>query len=642
MTKSRRFKGNHLQVNSKNRTILYLIISVILILTALLYYQVFEFDFVYWDDDVNVYENPLVINFNWSNFISSTISIFSSDVIGNYNPLPIWTFGIENAVYGTSNPGIAHIINLLIHLICTFFVFKIGLQLNLRPSGSGLLAFLFALHPMHVESVAWITERKDVLYGLFFLWAIYLYILQKTSYSKSRILWITILFLLSLFSKIQAVTLPLVFILIDYWFEQKITLKSIFNQWLYLLLSIIFGALGIYFLSREGSLDANQVFGLVDRIFIGSYSLVVYLIKAIAPYKLSPLYPYPPALSWYHYASIIIFPAYIMIMYRAYMEKRKALFFGLGFFIVNIVFLLQILGAGQGLTADRFSYISYIGLFFIAGYYFSKIIQIQKFKSASIVLLTIPVIVYSVISYEQIGIWRNSETLWSKAIAHYPMSTLAYGNRANYLRDQGRYREALADYNNGLKIKPDQAKTLNSRAKLYFTLASNADTLNLALADYSRAIELDPDNGEYYINRGATYARLGYINQGLKDINTGLNLKPDHAAGYANRYVINSQLGNFNEALQDITSYLALNPYDPDFIYERASVKLKLGINDNSILEDFNKAISINPNKGIYHYRKCILLLNNNRIEEARTAYNTALKLGFRDINPEVARMLGN
>jgi hypothetical protein len=327
MKKSRnQKKSKTVSTNSMINKTNFILLTLLLFVTILVYIQAVKFDFVYWDDDVNVYENLNVINFEWSNFVSKTIDIFSTPIIGNYNPLSIWTFGIENALYGVSNPGNYHLVNILFHLGCTVLVFRIGLQLQLNAIGATILAFLFSLHPMHVESVAWITERKDVLYGFFFLSALHLYIKQKKSYLKSRNIWIALLFILSLFSKIQAVTLPLVFILIDYWFEKEITLKSIVKKWPYLLISLFFGIGGIYLLGQEGSLETNNVFGLIDRIFIGSYSLVVYLIKVIIPFELSPIYPYPAGLGWYHYGSIFIFPAYFLLLYWTYKKQYRIIF----------------------------------------------------------------------------------------------------------------------------------------------------------------------------------------------------------------------------------------------------------------------------------------------------------------------------
>jgi len=628
------------KIQAKDRSFLWVLLGLLL-LTLLFYSQTFGFDFVYWDDDANIYENPMVTNFHWDNFFFQTKQIFTTPIIGNYNPLPIWTFGLENALYGIDDPGKIHFVNVILHLICVAMVFFVSLRLNLNLTGAAILTFLFALHPMHVESVAWVTERKDVLYASFFFGAILLYQKQQLNYKSSRQILIYILFILSLLSKIQAVTLPLVFILLDYWQDKKFSFSNIFKKWPYFLLSLAFGLLGIYFLREQGSLEANQVFGVIDRIFIGAYSLFVFTIKSIIPYQLSPLYPYPPSLEWYYYASIVVFPIYVLVMYWCFIKKQHVSFFGLAFFLANIVFLLQILGAGQGLTADRFTYVAYFGIFFIIAYYAQKLLKSPR-RTITIGILSVMVISYLFLTYYQIGIWKNSETLWTKALEYYPISTLPYGNRGNYYRDQNRTRDAMKDYNQVLRIDPDNASTLNSRAKLFFTLARGRDTLNLALQDYTKAIEIEPENGEFLINRGATYARLGEMNKAFQDISRGLELKPDHAAGYSNRYVLNTQLGNLNAALQDVNAYLSIDPYNGDFLYERANVKMKLGYNDDSILDDLNAAIKLKPNVGVFHYRKAVYLLNTNRVPAAKQAYTMAVQLGYRNINPDVARILGN
>lgn len=620
------------------------IIGLLLIITIICYYTSIPNDFVYWDDDMNILENQYVTSFSIENFWSNTYAIFTTTVIGNYNPLPIFTFGLENMIYGLDKPEFWHINNLILHLICVYLVFKISLNLGLSRAGAIVCTLLFAIHPMRVESVAWITERKDVLYGAFFLGATYQYILSKKRALEKRkhLSWMILFFILSLFSKIQAVSFPLVLMAIDYLMDKEFNLKSIWNKWPYLFISFVVGLLGIYFLSDQGSLEANVVFPLWQRLFIGSYSFIIYLYKSIIPFPLIPLYPYPAEIPYYFYLSILIAPIYLWMIYFAWKKGMKQLTFGLVFFLVNIVFLLQILAAGQGFLADRFTYIAYFGLFFIIAYYFSRFYHLPRYKKPTLITGILVIGAFALITINQNLIWKNSETLWSHVLKYYTTSTLPYGNRANYLRDHGRFQEALRDYNKSLELKPDQAGTLNSRAKLFFSSSNNQDTILLALRDYNRALELEPDNAEVLINRGATLGRLGRMNEALESMNKGIEINPQQLSGYSNRSVLYSQIGKYPEALKDIETYLTLNPYDPDFWYESGSLKGALGRVPEGV-QDIDKAISIAPKKGIYYYRKSELLLSVNRIDEARLALQEAISKGYRNINPNLrARLLGN
>ena len=146
----------------KNKQMMFPIIGILLFTIACFWTSI-DNDFVYWDDDRNIMENPLVSTFSSSNFWANTKDIFTTDVIGNYNPLSIFTFGLENMFFGIDQPIYWHLDNLLLHLICVFFVYRIGILFGLNVWGASLMTLLFAIHPMRVESVAWITERKDVL-----------------------------------------------------------------------------------------------------------------------------------------------------------------------------------------------------------------------------------------------------------------------------------------------------------------------------------------------------------------------------------------------------------------------------------------------------------------------------------------------
>ncbi len=613
---------------------------IAILITFVCFFNTTKNEFVNWDDDRNFYENENVFTTNADNFWSNTYEIFSSTVIGNYNPLTIWTFAIENRLYGIDNPGPWHGTNVILHLLCVLFVYRFSLLLGLRWQGSLLVALLFGIHPMRVESVAWVTERKDVLFGVFYLSALYLYIKGKLT-GKVRHIAIMLLFLLSLFSKIQAVILPLSMLVIDFYLSGKITKKDILHKAPYLILSIVFGLLGVFILDDQGSLESAATYPAWQRIFVGSYSYLIYIIKAIVPYRLSPLYPYAPELPTYYYPTILLGPAVIYSLYYTYKNDLRVWFFGISFFTVNIMFLLQILGAGQGFLADRFTYIAYFGLFFIVGYFFDKFLhESSKLKPVLIVGAVLIMSVFGYITINQNQVWKNSDTLWSHVLKYYQNSTLPYGNRANYLRSVGRIQEALSDYSKTIALKPDGEQAYNSRARLYFDIAKTQDTLLLALNDYNKAIQLAPENGEFYVNRGATYARLGDAANAINDMSLGIKYKPDHAVGYLNRSVMYNQQGNVQAALQDINSYLRLKPYNADIWYEKGRALRMLNRLKDAI-PAYSRAIKINVGKAIYHYERGRTYYYLGKKAEAKVDIINAVNLGYKSVDPLIKSDLG-
>ena len=611
-----------------------------LLITFACFYNTTNNEFVNWDDDRNFYENEYITTINKDNFWSNSKEIFTSNVIGNYNPLAIWTFAVEKRVYGLDKPGKWHGTNVILHLICVFFIFRICLLLGLKWQGSLFVALLFGIHPMRVESVAWVTERKDVLFGAFYLSALYFYIKGKLNGKKYHLIIFT-LFLLSLFSKIQAVILPLSMIAVDYYLSGKLDFKSILKKVPYFILSLIFGLVGVFFLKDQGSLENAVTYPAWQRIFVGSYSYLIYLVKAIVPYKMSPLYPYSPQMPAYFYPTILIFPAVAYGMYLMYKRDLKVWFFGLLFFTVNIVFLLQILGAGQGFLADRFTYIAYFGLFFIAGYYLDKwIVEKPNLKMALLGGSAVMILAFGYMTIKQNTVWKNSETLWTHVLKYYQKATLPYGNRANYLRQQGRIQEALQDYNQATSLNPKGEQAFNSRARLYFDIAKTRDTLLLALQDYNRAIELSPKNGEFLINRGATHARLGDIDKAIADINEGLIYKPDHSVGYLNRSVLYNGQGKIQEALNDINSYLKLKPYNADLWYEKGRALRNLNKLQESI-PAYTRAIQLNQRQAVFHYERGRTYNAMGMVNEAKRDVQMAISLGYTAVDPALRQQLG-
>lgn len=603
-----------------NRYQNWLILSL-LVVTAGIFSPSLQNEFVNWDDDRNIYENETVLNLNLDNIKK----IFTTDVIGNYNPLSNLALGIQHQVFKGKSyyHGGFHAVNILLHLLCVFLVYRILLAMKVSTTVSLLTATLFALHPLRVESVTWITEIKDVLYASFFFSSIYAYLVSVKR--QSRLWWYTslLLFGIGLFAKIQMVTLPVVLVLLDYWVGHNNFKKSIIRKWPFFLMALAFGLLGIFMLSSKGSLESHTSYTGFERIFIGSYSFCIYLIKSVVPYRMSPLYPYPLTLSIWHYLSVIPFLSYFVGLYVAFRRDYKVLFFGGSFFLVNIIFLLQILGAGQGYLADRFTYVAYLGLFFIYGHFVKHLVDRPKTKLMVMAVTTGALIVYGYLTFQQTKVWKNSNTLWTHVLKYYDNSTLPYGNRANYFRDIGQVDLALQDYSSSIRLKSDNPAPYNSRAKLYF--AKNQDAL--ALKDYMRAIELDPENVEYLVNRGAAYAKLGNWDLALNDLNKGLEIDRNNANGYLNRSLVYQTLGRMDLTLSDLQAYLKLKPLHGEIWYEAGRVHHVLG-DLSSALNAYNRAIELRRDRGLFYLERAKVHFKLNNLSACKNDVQTARKFG--------------
>jgi tetratricopeptide (TPR) repeat protein len=569
----------------------------VLVITFICFIPSLSADFVNWDDDYNILNNENLKAFRFQDIKG----IFTSHVIGNYNPLPILMFAIEKAIFGL-NPFVFHVNNVLLHLACTFLVFLIfrRLKLDFLPAIVG--ALLFGIHPMRVESVAWITERKDVLFGVFSLIATLQYIKYLyTSQKVKKHFYIALVFsVLAMLSKIQAVALPLSFLTIDYLLNRKLNFKLVIEKIPFFALSLVIGLIGIYFLGEQGSLEDKTHYNILQRLIIGAHSYGVYVLKFIFPYKMVPLYPYPSSLPGYFYISPVYAAAVLGGLYWAFRKDYKPIVFGVLFFTFNVMFVLQIVGAGQGFLADRFTYLPYIGFFFIVAYYWNQIIQQKsKFQTIAKVGMAAYLLLFAVMTYIQTGIWKNSATLWTHTIKYYDNTPLPFRNRGNYYRDEGQRDLAMADYNSALALKQEDDGIYNSRAKLYF----GQEKYQLALTDYDKAISLDGSKGEYWINRGATKAALGNYQAALSDVTKGIELAPDMSSGYLNRSLLHSTLGQNNKAIQDIEKYLTIEPNHAELWYELGRLKRIQGRNQDA-LKDFNRALQLNPNHGLFYLER--------------------------------------
>jgi tetratricopeptide (TPR) repeat protein len=622
-----------------------LFLFVIIAITFVVYSPNLRNGFVNWDDSANIYENFYITNItNWKSLLGYLKGIFTTTVIGNYNPLAIFSFAVEKIIYGLHRPGMWHLDNIILHLICVFLVFRIAIALGLRLIPAAFCSLLFGIHPMRVESVAWVTERKDVLYGAFYLLALYYYIKSVRICFRKRYLAIIIIsFIIALFSKIQAVALPLSMLAVDYYFDRKLELKLVYEKWIYFLLSLATGVVGVFFLKRAGMLESNKLLPFVDRFFIGTYSYVLYMIKSVVPYEMVPWYPYPDKIGLIYYLSII--PVFLVLGSICYLflKKKKAFVFGLLFFSVNIFFLLQILSAGQGYLADRFTYIAYFGLFFIYAYLLQLLLEkYQKLDKIIYMFVVLILVVSGYVNFAQNKIWENGETMWSHVLNNYPDSYIAMKGRGNFYRDNGQLLEALADYSSAISLDSYNPKAFNSRGLLYYDMYFNTNDVNkldLAKKDFTKAIELSPATGEFYVNRGRVYHELNMNVEALHDFDEAEKIEPINNNIYYNRSKLYIKMGKYEKAQIDIEKYLTLNPYYSD-MWSNLGLVCRLNKQYEKSLRAFNRAIHMDPDKLFYYNNRLITYYKMGDLRHASDDLRFLKSKGFKDINPIYERIL--
>ena len=353
-------------------------------------------------------------------------SMFTTFMAGNYHPFAILSLSIDLHFHGLDAYPF-HLVNLLFHLANVILVFWFVNLFIKRIEAAVIVSLFFAVHPMHVESVSWIAERKDVLYAFFFLLSIITYLIYIGNEKKLQYLFLSLfLFIMSLLSKPAAICLAPVIVLIDYYKMRKFTMKVIIEKIPFFLLSLTFGVLSIFSQKSGDALNnLSPIFSLADRIFLISFSFMFYIVKAIFPVNLSAFYYYPEEthgwLPWVYYIAPAGIALILFLIIRL-KKLRKDLIFGFIFFFLTVALVLQFLPVGFAIVAERYSYVPYIGLFFIVGKLFCDFVD-NKFGNYSVVrrnyfifILFVIAAVFSYSSHERNKVWSDGVVLFSDII----------------------------------------------------------------------------------------------------------------------------------------------------------------------------------------------------------------------------------
>ncbi len=579
-------------------------IVAILVFTALIYCRALFNGITYDDDDFYILHNAYIRDFSWH----GVKAIFSSFYSYNYHPLTTLVWLIEYKLFDLS-PLPYHLLNVALHLLNTWLVYKLAARLSGKSITAIVVSVLFAVHPMHVESVAWLSELKDVLYTAFYLLALLVYLRYiETNHSAKHYVAVLLLFLLSLFAKSAAVTLPLLLLAIDVYKGRKITAATIVEKAPFFLLSILFGILAILSQRADGAMtDLSASYSIVSRLFLFTTSLATYFIKLVAPFNLCALYYYPNTntLPWLYYLSLpflFLLGAGAVYFARKNSAMKKEVVFGLWFFLIAISVMLQIITVGSNLIAERYTYVSYIGLFYIAGQWITYMVEQKKGQKAALWVMSVFLVFFSIQSWARIGVWKDTNTLFTDLVEKNPgnwHNSFVYEYWGDYKRDNNDASGALDDYNKSLSLHPQIAKVLGKRGQAYEQLGD----MRSAIADYSKAIFLDPKQSRMYNYRGWAYFQAHDSKSAIADFNKAIALKPDYPECYNNRGWAYFQSGDMKSAMDDYNKAIAIAPGFDKPYYNRATIKIRTGDLAGAI-DNYNALISMHPKDRVAYYNR--------------------------------------
>lgn len=469
------------------------ILALLALLVVISYYPSLFNQFTNWDDDKFLTANSYVQNLSWDNLQR----IWTTHFEDGYQPLTMFSFAIEHYFFKL-DPFFYHLDNLLLHIVNVWLVFLIVLMLTQRPAVAFITALLFAVHPMRVEPIAWVSARKDLLFSFF-------YLLSMRAYVKKQALMCFMLFILSCLAKHQAVSLPFVLLLIDGVWDGK----NIFKKIPFFLVSV--GILLVTITRASLHWTNIDVYSWLDKFFLVSYAVIVYLIKMVIPYQICNVYVYPDkshgVFPWYvQIAPLII----LLALYLIYKFRRDYpwVIAGSLFFVFTIALPLTSILYGGMFIYDRYTYLPCIGIFLIVAYILS-----EK-KRLAYVILAVYLVPIFWLTHERCKVWHDGVTLWSAAIKQYPNNFFVYCNRGTAYALNGRDDLALNDFNKAVALNPKYASSLNNRAHIYLKSGKEEEALN----DYNKAISENPKYGLGYFNRSILYYRHGQNQQAMDDL----------------------------------------------------------------------------------------------------------------------------
>jgi tetratricopeptide (TPR) repeat protein len=580
--------------------------------------------FTNWDDDRFVTANPDVHGFSAHNLSK----IFTSAYVNHYAPLTMLSFMGEYSLFRL-DPAAYHLTNVLLHIINALLVFALIYGLSGSYFTGLLTALLFAVHPLQVESVAWIAERKGVLSAAFYFAALIAYLRFMKNGKRTTYAAVMIFFILSLLSKSMAISLPFVLLLIDYLTGRKIDKKTLIEKTPLFILSIIFTVIAI--MSKQDAMGQGPHYSPVQNILAPAFEICFYLVKSIVPFNLCALYDTGEgnALTLIMAVSAAAVCGIAVAVYYSRRYSRIAVFCAL-YFIVTLAPVLQIVSSG-GWTkvADRYTYIPLIGVYFLFASMFSYLLKntFKKLAFARMALFTGCLAIVAFLVYAtscQCLVWRDGFSLWDNAVKTSP-SALAYSNRgyALYLRHD--YARALDDYNRAIEINSTYAPIFNKRGNVLNAVGD----LEHAIEDYTQAIAIDPRYAQAFNNRGVVYKIKGDFGRAAEDFLEAVRLDPRYAQAFGNLGGVYCYRGELDRAIDAYNQAVRLDPEFAEGYFGRGLAFCIQGEFSRGV-EDYNRAIGLNPNYTEAYNNRGVAQKDMGDLTSAVESFNHALALNSR------------
>ena len=592
--------------------------ALLAVATLAVYAQVVQHGFVNWDDPDYVVQNPMVVR---GVTLDGVAWAFTHRHSATWHPLTSLSHMLDCELFGLW-PGGHHLTSVLLHVVATLLLLGVLTTLTGRAGPSAFVAGVFALHPLRAESVAWVSERKDVLAAVLWMVTIWCWTRWVRRPSARTYAGVLAAFVLALLAKPMVVTLPLVLLLLDVWpLERRVPLRRRVAEQLPLLLMA--GVVSVVtFVAQRGGVAALGELGVADRLANATAAYAWYVAKTVWPSGLAVFYPLRLPIPLATLVVSAIFVGGVTLLAWRMRRTRPWLFVGWFWYLVTLLPVIGLVRVGRQAVADRYSYLPGIGLAIIVAWAGAEIVRAYpSMKRAMATMAIAALVALGVASWIQVGYWRNDATLYERALAVTDDNFVAHTNYGSALLAQNHVDDALRHYEEALRIDPRAAQ---AHANVGVALATRGDAAG-ALAAFDRALALDARDAGTHVRAADVLAREGRLDEAIAHYETAAVLEPDSAAVHNNLGFLLAARGRLDEAVAQYDDALRTEP-DLATAHNNLALALEaLGRRDEA-LRHYARAVELAPDDAGNRLNRARALLRAGRDAEAAAELREALR----------------
>ncbi|MEY2495487.1 MAG: protein O-mannosyl-transferase [Verrucomicrobiota bacterium] len=569
-------------------------------ITWLVFGQTVHFDFINFDDGDYVYKNPGVTH---GLTLAGIVRAFTHSHAANWHPLTWISHMLDCQLYGLS-PGGHHATNVVFHAANAVLLFMILQGMTGLLWRSAFVAALFAIHPLHVESVAWVSERKDVLSGLFFMLTMWAYVrYARGPRSARRCALVLILFACGLMSKSMLVTMPFVLLLLDYWplkrFAQprgadgntfKIVRQLVLEKTPLFALSLASCVVTVF--AQNKALRPLAAISLPSRVGNAVVAYKDYLLQMFWPSNLAVFYPWDVARI--NGSNLLLSGVLILGISALVFVLRQRRYFVTGWlwYLIMLGPVIGVIQVGNQARADRYTYLPHIGLYVLLTWAAADLCMRWQHRRLFLAVLSVIILAGLAIATQiQASYWRNSESLWSEALSHTADNVIAELNLGEAVDTLGRSTEAIARFERVLQIDPNQPMVHASLGAILLKIGKT----DAALAHLQKSLEIQPEQSSVHLSLGTALLEIGRLDEAVTHLRKAVEFVPDSVEAHANLGLALLQMERLDESVTHLQRALEIDPNHANAHYNLGNTLLQMG-RFNEALAHYNKALEINPN----------------------------------------------